>query len=155
MMHETNELILKRDVLEAVQKEMPVNRMDTDEEVAMERLYHRIVAKIEQMPAEENELQKEMGKRNMTEADILEYMKFEDTCVLKGFTLKGLLEAGEKMRSKKPYKALDKNGRVTWVNCPCCQRSLGEVEKIDLLSRDKRCKECGQELDWSDFRGTV
>lgn len=150
-----DEVISKRVVLEEIKKEMPINRMDTDEEVAMERLYHRILAGIERLPAEESELQREMRKRNMTEADILEYMKFEDACALKGFTLKGLLEAGEKMRSKKPYKALDKNRRVTWVNCPCCQRSLGEVEKIDLLSRDKHCKECGQELDWSDFRGTV
>ena len=123
-MNEFNELILKRDVLAAIREEMPVNRMDTDEEVAMERLYHRIVVRIEQLPATG------MARCNTS-------------------------EAGEKMKPKKPYKALDKNRRVTWVNCPCCQRSLGEVEKIDLLSRDKRCKECGQELDWSDFRGTV
>ena len=120
---------------------MPINRMDTDEEVAMERLYHRIVARVEQLPAEESELQREMKKRNMTEADILEYMKFEDNCALKGYTLKSLLEAREKQDAKKPYGALDKNRNPVWVNCPCCQQIV-TVGK-------KHCSTCGQKLDWS------
>lgn len=45
-----DEIILKRAVLEAIRKEMPVNRMDTDKEVAMEQLYHRIVARVETVP---------------------------------------------------------------------------------------------------------
>ena len=106
------------------QKEMPINRMDTDEEVAMERLYHKIVAQIEQLPAEESDLQREMKKRSMTEADILEYMKFEDNCVLKGYTLKSMLEAREKQDAKKPYWALDKQREPAWVNCPCCQQRV-------------------------------
>ena len=141
MMHKTNELLLKRVVLEVVRKEMPVNRMDTDEEVAMERLYHRILAGIEQLSAEESELQREMRKRNMTEADILEYMKFEDACALKGFTLKGLLEAGEKQKAKRPYWALNRQGKSTWKNCPCCQQEVTTVNKC--------CPTCGQKLDWS------
>lgn len=40
------EMVSKESVLEAIRKEMPINRMDTDEEVAVERLYHRIVARI-------------------------------------------------------------------------------------------------------------
>lgn len=144
MMHDTNELILKRAVLEAVQKEMPVNRMDTDEEVAMERLYHRILAGIERLLAEESELQWEMRKRNMTEADILEYVKFEDACALKGFTLKGLLEAGEKQKAKRPYWALDRQGKSAWKNCPCCQQKVATVNKC--------CPTCGQKLDWRDSK---
>ena len=143
MMHKTNELLLKRVVLEVVRKEMPVNRMDTDEEVAMERLYHRILAGIEQLSAEESELQREMRKRNMTEADILEYMKFEDACALKGFTLKGLLEAGEKQKAKRPYWALNRQGKSTWKNCPCCQQEVTTVNKC--------CPTCGQKLDWSSL----
>lgn len=123
-----NELVSKRAVLEAIREEMPINRMDTDEEVAMERLYHRIIARVEQLPAEESDLQREMKNRNMTEADILEYMKFEDACALKGFTLKGLLEAGEKKKAKRPYWALDRQGKSTWKNCPCCQQGGNNSE---------------------------
>ena len=136
-----DEVISKQVVLKAIREEMPVNRMDTDEEVAMERLYHRIVARVEQLPSKESDLQREMEKRNMTEADILEYMKFEDACVLKGFTLKGLLEAGEKQKAKRPYWALDRQGKSTWKNCPCCQQEVTTVNKC--------CPTCGQKLDWS------
>lgn len=136
-----NELVSKRAVLEAIREEMPINRMDTDEEVAMERLYHRIVARVEQLPAEESDLQREMKNRNMTEADILEYMKFEDACALKGFTLKGLLEAGEKQKAKRPYWALDRQGKSEWKNCPYCQQKVTTVNKC--------CPTCGQKLDWS------
>lgn len=198
-----DEMVLKLAVLEAIKEEMPINRMDTDEEVAVERLYHRIVARVETVPTSErtvdvdvdsymkgvryaiyeimkeanvygsneirnsgesddemcaaaaeklkealsqpveaeNILQREMRKRNMTEADILEYMKFEDACALKGFTLKGLLEAGEKKKAKRPYWALDRQGKSTWKNCPCCQQEVTTVNKC--------CPTCGQKLDWS------
>ena len=46
-----DEMISKRVVLEEIKKEMPINRMDTDEEVAMERLFHRIVARIDAIRA--------------------------------------------------------------------------------------------------------
>lgn len=201
-----NELVSKKAVLEVIREEMPINRMDTDEEVAMERLYHRIVARVEAVETKserlsveelkkidapvwckcetfdgeggywcickdgviiapsgrifaveeipkwnfyryrteaeyESELQREMKKRKMTEADILEYIKFEDDCVLKGYTLKSLLEAREKQDAKKPYWALDKNREPVWVNCPCCQQRV-TIGK-------KHCSTCGQKLDWS------
>lgn len=58
-----DELILKRAVLEAIREEMPINRMDTDEEVAMERLYHRIVARIEAVEMENERLSIEELKK--------------------------------------------------------------------------------------------
>lgn len=120
-------------------KDCPKERMEGDEmcAAAAEKLKEALSQPVEA----ENILQREMRKRNMTEADILEYMKFEDACALKGFTLKGLLEAGEKKKAKRPYWALDRQGKSTWKNCPCCQQEVTTVNKC--------CPTCGQKLDWS------
>lgn len=37
-----------------------------------------------------------MVERNITPDDMENYMKFEDECIKQGFTLVGLLKAGEK-----------------------------------------------------------
>ena len=78
-----------------------------------------------------------------------EYMKFEDECISEEFTLKSLLEAGEKQKAKKPDYEGDgySGGHLvydTWI-CPCC----GKHYEIDYDDYDF-CPACGQCIDWSD-----
>lgn len=78
-----------------------------------------------------------------------EYMKFEDECISEEFTLKSLLEAGEKQKAKKPDYEGDgySDGHLvydTWI-CPCC----GKHYEIDYDDYDF-CPACGQCIDWSD-----
>lgn len=78
-----------------------------------------------------------------------EYMKFEDECISEGFTLKSLLEAGEKQKAKRPDYEGDgySDGHLvydTWI-CPCC----GKHYEVDYDDYDF-CPTCGQCIDWSD-----
>ena len=92
---------------------------------------------------------KSMIERNITPEDMEEYMKFEDECISEGFTLKSLLEAGEKQKAKRPDYEGDgySDGHLvydTWI-CPCC----GKHYEVDYDDYDF-CPTCGQKLDWSD-----
>lgn len=80
----------------------------------------------------------EMEKRNMTLEHVLEYMKFEDECIKKGFTFKSLLEARER---EEPVKVLEVEvGKLIYYNCPMC---------ANILHPDKNyCDFCGQKLEW-------
>lgn len=86
----------------------------------------------------------EMEKRNISTKTILEYAKFEDECIQKGFTFKSLLEAREKQTAKKPQmrhiKSFD-GYNDGW--CPCCGSYVQESEYDKIY-----CQECGQKLDW-------
>ena len=78
-----------------------------------------------------------------------EYMKFEDECISEGFTLKSLLEAGEKQKAKRPDYEGDgySDGHLvydTWI-CPCC----GKHYEVDYDDYDF-CPTCGQCIDWRD-----
>ena len=95
------------------------------------------------------EICKSMIERNITPEDMEEYMKFEDECISEGFTLKSLLEAGEKQKAKRPDYEGDgySDGHLvydTWV-CPCC----GKHYEVDHDDYDF-CPTCGQCIDWSD-----
>lgn len=95
------------------------------------------------------EICKSMIERNITPEDMEEYMKFEDECISEGFTLKSLLEAGEKQKAKRPDYEGDgySDGHLvydTWI-CPCC----GKHYEVDYDDYDF-CPTCGQCIDWSD-----
>lgn len=95
------------------------------------------------------EICKSMIERNITPEDMEEYMKFEDECISEGFTLKSLLEAGEKQKAKRPDYEGDgySDGHLvydTWI-CPCC----GKHYEVDYDDYDF-CPACGQCIDWSD-----
>lgn len=92
---------------------------------------------------------KSMIERNITPEDMEEYMKFEDECISEGFTLKSLLEAGEKQKAKRPDYEGDgySDGHLvydTWI-CPCC----GKHYEVDYDDYDF-CPTCGQCIDWRD-----
>lgn len=53
------------------------------------------------------------------------------------------MEALEKQIPKKPLNQTEEFGD-TYGHCPCCNTILNDF--IEL----KRCKDCGQALDWSD-----
>mgnify|MGYP006876221246 CR=1 FL=1 len=93
------------------------------------------------------EICKSMIERNITPEDM--DMKFEDECISEGFTLKSLLEAGEKQKAKRPDYEGDgySDGHLvydTWI-CPCC----GKHYEVDYDDYDF-CPTCGQCIDWSD-----
>lgn len=82
-------------------------------------------------------LAEEMKKRNMTEEHLLEYMKFEDECIQKGFTFDSLLKAREKEIPFKPVTFKLYAGK-----CKCGAVFLDNLTQY--------CGNCGQRLDWSD-----
>lgn len=84
-------------------------------------------------------LNDEMTKRNLTAEHIIEYMKFEDECIEKGFTFKSLIEAREK---EEPYKPTTEKLLVGVGRCKC------GVEFLD--KETKYCGNCGQKLNWKD-----
>lgn len=93
---------------------------------------------------------KKLSDRNMTTEVLENYMQFEDECVKKGFTFKSVIEAREKQIAKKPIpidykKYIGVIDNVSFLRgaywCPNCKH----VVKSGFF-----CKDCGQELDWSD-----
>lgn len=89
----------------------------------------------------------EIKNHKITLSDLENYMKFEDECVKKNFTLKSLLEAREKQVAKKPtYEGdgYDSEGNLvydTWI-CPCCEKRY----EVDYDEYDF-CPNCGQKID--------
>ena len=92
----------------------------------------------------------EIRNRKITLLDLENYMKFEDECVKKNFTLKSLLEAREKQIAKKPtpidyekYINITANAKFLrgafW--CPCCKH---------VINSGAFCQDCGQKIDWSE-----
>ena len=92
----------------------------------------------------------EIKKHKITLLDLENYMKFEDECVKKNFTLKSLLEAREKQIAKKPtpidyekYINITANAKFLrgafW--CPCCKH---------VINSGAFCQDCGQKMDWSE-----
>ena len=92
----------------------------------------------------------EIKNHKITLLDLENYMKFEDECVKKNFTLKSLLEAREKQIAKKPtYEGdgYDSEGNLVydiWI-CPCCEKRY----EVDYDEYDF-CPNCGQKIDWSE-----
>lgn len=92
---------------------------------------------------------KAMIERGIEPENVEAYIVFEDACVKKGFTIKGLLESREKQTPKKPDLEGDGYGDDgvliydTWI-CPCC----GKRYEIDYEEYDY-CPNCGQAIDWS------
>lgn len=90
-----------------------------------------------------------MIERGIEPENVEAYIVFEDACVKKGFTIKGLLESREKQTPKKPDLEGDGYGDDgvliydTWI-CPCC----GKRYEIDYEEYDY-CPNCGQAIDWS------
>ena len=90
-----------------------------------------------------------MIERGIEPENVEAYIVFEDACVKKGFTIKGLLESREKQTPKKPDLEGDGYGDDgvliydTWI-CPCC----GKRYEIDYEEYDY-CPNCGQAIDWN------
>ncbi len=97
------------------------------------------------------EICRAMIERGIESENVEAYIAFEDECVKKGFTIKGLLEAGEKQTAKRPREYEDK-----YYGCPTCGNILlHKWEKYPDKLMDKSnglpyCLGCGQKLDWSD-----
>ena len=88
------------------------------------------------------EICKAMIERNITPDDMENYMKFEDECIKQGFTLVGLLKAGEKHEAMEPIR-MDK------CTCPSCG-THNEVwkKRRNTLPRDiVYCWHCGQAVE--------
>ena len=83
-----------------------------------------------------------MIKRGIGFENVETYIAFEDTCVKKGFTIKGLLEAGEKQTAKRPITY----ERTNRADCPVCGATVRGISK----PFGGWCSYCGQKLDWSD-----
>lgn len=110
----------------------------------------------------------EIKNHKITLSDLENYMKFEDECVKKNFTLKSLLEAREKQIARKPIiksgtevihvnrekesHELTKSKYQDWT-CPTCGYFVGQRYNSTQLTHDQRkckfCSECGQKIDWS------
>ena len=82
----------------------------------------------------------EMEKRNMTLEHIMEYMKFEDECIKRGFSFNSLLEARKRAELKKVLKT--EIAKMRFYKCPVC----GDI--LDL--NQNYCGGCGQSLEWSE-----
>ena len=87
-------------------------------------------------------LQEELKKRNLTLDHIMEYIKFEDECIKKGFTFNSLIEAREKQIPKKPlsYYIGDSYGIHKCLICGC---------HVDDACNF--CPQCGNALAWEQF----
>ena len=83
---------------------------------------------------------KDMKDRRFTPRTIEAYMKFEDECINKGFTLDSLIEARWRQT---PYKPSKKNLVAGVGKCKC------GVEFV-YKSTNSFCGNCGQKLDWSE-----
>ena len=83
-------------------------------------------------------LQEELKKRNLTLDHIMEYIKFEDECIEKGFTFNSLIEAREKQIPKK-YISIDS---PYMGQCPVCCSTV--------WMNSGYCWKCGQAIDWGE-----
>ena len=88
------------------------------------------------------EICKAMVERNITPDDMENYMKFEDECIKQGFTLVGLLKAGEKHEAMEPIR-MDK------CTCPSCgtYNEIWKKRRNTLPSDIVYCWHCGQAVE--------
>lgn len=88
------------------------------------------------------EICKAMVERNITPDDMENYMKFEDECIKQGFTLVGLLKAGEKHEVMEPIR-MDK------CTCPSCgtHNEVWKKRRNTLPSDIVYCWHCGQAVE--------
>lgn len=88
------------------------------------------------------EICKAMVERNITPDDMENYMKFEDECIKQGFTLVGLLKAGEKHETMEPIR-MDK------CTCPSCgtHNEVWKKRRNTLPSDIVYCWHCGQAVE--------
>ena len=88
------------------------------------------------------EICKAMIERGIEPENVEAYIAFEDTCVKKGFTIKGLLEAGEKQTAKNPIRS-DK------CTCPSCgtYNETWKKRRNTLPSDIVYCWHCGQAVE--------
>lgn len=88
------------------------------------------------------EICKAMVERNITPDDMENYMKFEDECIKQGFTLVGLLKAGEKHEAMEPIR-MDK------CTCPSCgtHNEVWKRRRNTLPSDIVYCWHCGQAVE--------
>lgn len=109
---------------------------------------YRALGTVEEL-REARETIQAMKERNITSEIIMEYAKFEDECVQKGFTFKSLLEAREKQIPKKPihsrYKIKDTGRLHHTIYCGVC----GEYNQRVSMG-DRYCRHCGSKIDWSE-----
>lgn len=95
------------------------------------------------------ETMQELKKRNLTIADLENYMQFEDECVKKGFSFSSLLEAREKQIPKKPIPDTQPEiGKFIRWECPGCRDKRWIGFFFPPLTFDKVCTKCMQAIDW-------
>lgn len=122
------------------------------------------------MAAEALNVISNLRHRNMTMAALEEYMKFEDECVQKGFTLKKLLEVMEKQEPMIQFTKTASVGRSEYLpkpkaiyigfsshdcesryKCPCCDKPFGSWEVFNNKKNENGtkhyCPSCKTELD--------
>lgn len=87
----------------------------------------------------------EMEKRNMTIEHVLEYMKFEDECIKRGFTFKSLLKARERNEPKEVLEVAV--GKMCYYTCPVCGGTL--------YLNQHYCDFCGRKMEWSEEDANV
>ena len=83
-----------------------------------------------------------MIERGIEPENVEAYIAFEDACVKKGFTIKGLLEAGEKQTIKDPIQL----GKCT---CPSCgtYNETWKKRRNTVASDIVYCWHCGQAVE--------
>ena len=88
------------------------------------------------------EICKAMIERGIEPENVEAYIAFEDACVKKGFTIKGLLEAGEKQTIKAPIRL----GKCT---CPSCgtYNETWKKRRNTVASDIVYCRHCGQAVE--------
>ena len=88
------------------------------------------------------EICKAMIERGIEPENVEAYIAFEDACVKKGFTIKGLLEAGEKQTIKDPIRL----GKCT---CPSCgtYNETWKKRRNTVASDIVYCWHCGQAVE--------
>ncbi len=91
------------------------------------------------------EICRAMIERGIEPENIEAYIAFEDKCVQNGFTIKGLLEAGEKQTAQK-VKNSGERVPFEWY-CPTCGSILCDDGYKD--TEIAFCENCGQKLDWN------
>lgn len=115
------------------------------------------------------EIMQKLRHRNMTMEALEEYMKFEDECVQKGYTLQKLLEAMEKQEPKIQFTKPVTVGRSEYLpkpraiylgysshdcearyRCPCCNVPFGSWDIFHNKKNEngikQYCPSCKTEL---------
>ena len=104
----------EQEAIEIIKNVYNLSCPSNEEEILFEDAINLAIQALETM--------QELKKRNLTIADLENYMQFEDECVKKGFSFSSLLEAREKQIPKKPIPDTQPEiGKFIRWECPGCR----------------------------------